>query len=224
VSRVYVVVEGQTEESFIKNVLAPALSSRQVWLTPILLGKAGGNPTYARLKKDVSALLKQDANAYCSTMLDFYGRGADFPGQPFSPNLSNIEKVRSVERAVMQDIVDTVPNRRADARFLPYLQLHEYEALLFSNPTAFARGIYQPTLADPFDRVRREFATPEDIDDDPARAPSKRITDLCTEYRKPLIGLRAALEVGLEAMRRECLHFNEWVSRLEGLGTDARQA
>ncbi len=216
-SRVYVVVEGQTEESFITNVLAPVLWRRRVWLAPILLGKVGGNPTYARLKTDVTTLLKQDPSAYCSTMVDFYGRGVGFPGEPFPPNLSNIERVCHVERAIKEDIVSTAPHPRADHHFLPYLQLHEYEALLFSDPTAFAHGIYEPSLAGPFGRIRQQFDTPEDIDDDPTGAPSKRIKEYCTSYRKPLYGSLAAIEVGLEAMRRECAHFREWVERLEAL-------
>jgi Domain of unknown function (DUF4276) len=218
VSRVYVVVEGQTEESFVKEVLSPTLWPREVWLKPILIGKAGENPTYARVKKDVLTQLKQDRAAYCTTMVDFYRRGADFPGMPFPANASNIQKVCHVERAVKEDILASTPDLRADVRFLPYLQLHEYEALLFSDPTAFANGIYQPGLAPPFAEIRRKFATPEDIDDDPARAPSKRVLQLCPAYRKPLYGSLAALKVGLETMRRECPHFREWVGKLEALG------
>lgn len=216
-SRVYVVVEGQTEELFITEVLAPALQGRQVWLKPILIGKAGGNPTYARLKHDVLIQLKADHQAYCSTMLDFYRRGTDFPGEPFPPNASNIEKVRQIEQAMMQDIVASAPDLRADARFVPYLQLHEFEALLFSNPPAFAEGIYQPSLAPSLAEIRQKFATPEDIDEDPAGAPSKRVLQLCAGYRKPLYGSLAALKVGIEAMRRECPHFHEWVERLKTL-------
>jgi Domain of unknown function (DUF4276) len=220
VKRVYVVVEGQTEESFVNEVLAPVLWSREVYATPIILGAPGhkgGRTSYARVKKDVVVQLKQDPTAYCSTMLDFYGLGKSFPGTPPPTNLPDIDKVTRIEHAVMQDIIATLPQLRPGVRFLPYLQLHEYEGLLFSDPVAFADGIYKPNLAGQFQAIRSEFQTPEDIDDDPNAAPSKRVLQLYPSYRKPLDGTRAAQAVGIDAMRRECPHFREWVGRLEGL-------
>ena len=220
-TRVYVVVEGPTEESFVKNVLAPALWPRGVYLTPIILGvpgHRGGNPNYARVKRDVVVQLKQDPTAYCSTMLDFYGLGQGFPGTPLPPNLSPLDKVCHLERAMIEDIIASVPDAlRPDLRFLPYLQLHEYEGLLFSDPEAFARGIYQPNLAASFRTVRAGFPTPEDIDDGPETAPSKRVLKLHPPYRKPLYGTLAALEVGINAIRRECPHFRHWTERLGAL-------
>ena len=221
-TRVYVVVEGPTEESFINDVLRPVLWPREIFLYPILVGSPahkGGNTRYARVKKDVVVLLKQNATAYCSMMLDFYGLGSGFPGTPLPPNLTNLEKVSHIERAVMEDFVTTVPELRPDIRFVPYLQLHEYEGLLFSDPTAFANGINMPTLAQQFERVRREFQTPEDINDDVNTAPSKRVLRLYPSYRKPLDGTRAAKAVGIDTMRRECPHFRDWVERLEALAT-----
>jgi len=91
-TRVYIVVEGQTEESFVNEVLAPALTPRRVYLYPILLGGKGGSTNYARVKKDVLQQLKVDPSYYYSTMLDLYGLGKDFPGTPLPPNLSTSTK------------------------------------------------------------------------------------------------------------------------------------
>jgi len=100
-TRVHVVVEGLTEESFIKDVLSQALWPRQVYLMPIIVGPPGhkgGNPNYPRVKKDIVTLLKQDSTTYCSTMLDFYGLGEGFPGLPLpatsrtSTRLSELNK------------------------------------------------------------------------------------------------------------------------------------
>ncbi len=221
-TRVYVIVEGSTEESFLKDVLGPTLQLREVYLIPIILGPPGhkgGNTNYARVRKDVVVQLKQDLTACCSTMLDFYGLGGDFPGMPLPANLTNIEKVNRIEQAVKADIVAQLSDIRADVRFLPYLQLHEYEGLLFSDPAAFARGIYAPNLETVFSQVRNQFPTPEDINDGPDTAPSKRVVRCSPGYRKPLHGTLAALEVGIAAMREECPHFHEWVERIEALGT-----
>ncbi len=220
-TRVHVVVEGQTEESFVNEVLAPPLWTHQVSLNPILLGvpgHKGGRPNYARVQKDILRKLKGDRSAYCSTMLDFYGLGKGFPGTPLPANLSNLERVIHIEQAVKQDIIAQVPDLRPDVRFLPYLQLHEYEGLLFSDPGAFANSIYQSHLARQFQAVRQAFPTPEDIDDSPNTAPSKRVLQLCPFYSKVLDGTRAATAVGVNAMRRECPHFREWFERLEALG------
>ncbi|HEY6292299.1 MAG TPA: DUF4276 family protein [Terriglobia bacterium] len=219
-TRVRVVVEGPTEESFVNQVLAVVLWPRRLYVTPIVVGvpgQKGGRTNYARVKKDVLIHLRQDRSAYCSTMIDFYGLGDGFPGVPLPPNLPNVEKVTRIERAVAQDIVDTVPDLRPDVRFLPYLQLHEYEGLLFSEPAAFANGIYQPNLAGQLQAIRDQFPTPEDINDDPNTAPSKRVLQLRPSYRKVLDGTLAAKAVGIARMRQECPHFDDWVARLEAL-------
>jgi hypothetical protein len=222
VTRVKVAVEGPTEESFVKDVLAHALWPRQVFLIPIILGvpgHKGGRISYARVKKDVLVLLKQERTAYCSTMLDFYGLGHGFPGTPLPPELPSAEKATRLERAMKADICEQIPDLRPDVRFLPYLQLHEYEGLLFSDPAAFATGIGQEHLAQPFQTVRDEFATPEDINDDPNTAPSKRVRHAYPGYQKVMDGTLGARSVGVDNMRRECPHFRERIERLEALTT-----
>jgi hypothetical protein len=220
VIRLYVVVEGQTEESFVRNVLAEVLWGSKVHPTPILLGTPGhkgGRTSYARLKRDVVVQLKQDRGAWCSTMIDLYGLGPGFPGYPPPGGLSPIEKVRHIENAVKEDICSEIPDLRPDRRFIPYLQLHEYEAILFSDPPAFARGINLPNLQQQFQQIRDRFESPEDIDDHPETAPSKRVLAVYPGYRKVIEGTQAAAAVGISAMRAECRHFREWIEALEAL-------
>jgi hypothetical protein len=220
VARVLVVVEGQTEEAFVGNVLAPALWERNVYATAIVLGRPGhkgGRTNYERVSRDVLTFLKQDGRAYCTTMVDLYGLGAGFPGAPPPTHLSNIEKVRHIEAAFKQDICDRIPDFRPDRRFIPYLQLHEYEGLLFSDPTAFATGINQYHLARHFQQIRDDFDTPEEINNDPNNAPSKRVLAIYPGYRKVIEGTQAAKSVGIASMRTACHHFREWLEVLEGV-------
>jgi hypothetical protein len=220
VTRLYVVVEGQTEESFVASVLAPVLWESDVHPTPILLGppgQKGGGASYARVSRDVRLLLKQDHGAYCSTMIDLYGLGEGFPETPPPSHLNNLEKVRHIERAFKDDICKRIPGFRTDLRFIPYLQLHEYEGLLFSDPQGLANGINQPQLVRQFQRIRDEFGSPEDINDDPTSAPSKRVLAVYPSYRKVIEGTIAAQSVGIATIRRECQHFREWLETLEGL-------
>lgn len=219
-TRVVIIVEGQTEEAFVNEVLAGALWPDSVYLTPILLGvpgHKGGRPSYARVRKDVLLHLQHDKAAYCSTMLDFYGLGPGFPGTPVPPGMPSIAKATRIEQAMKADVCDLAPDLRPDVRFVPYIQLHEYEGLLFSDPRLFAEAINQPHLAAAYRKVRDAFQTPEDIDDDPVTAPSKRVIQIFKSSRKVLDGTIAARGVGIEAMRRQCPHFRDWLARLQAL-------
>lgn len=218
--RVTVIVEGATEEAFVKGPLAETLWQRQVYPTPIILGvpgHKGGRPNYARVQKDLLRQLKQDPGAYCSTMIDFYGLGQGFPGTPVPRHLASIQKVERIERAVKDDICERIPGLRPDARLIPYLSLHEYEGLLFSNPDALAQALRQPNLADEFRQIRNDFPTPEDINDGRETAPSKRVLAAYPAYRKVIEGTLAATAVGIGRMRQECTHFRRWLEQLEAL-------
>ena len=218
--RVYVIVEGQTEESFVSGPLAETLWTHQVMLIPILLGipgHRGGHTSYTRVQKDILRQLKHDRGSYCTTMIDFYGLGSGFPGTPVPAALPSIRKVERIETAVKNDICGLIPDLRPDVRLIPYLSLHEYEALLFSDPEVLADKVGQARLANLFRRVRSQFTTPEDIDDGQETAPSKRIIDICPSYKKVIEGTSAARAVGIQKMLDECPHFRAWVERLETL-------
>jgi len=219
-TRVNVIVEGPTEESFLKNVLAPHLWSGAVYLAPVILGvpgHKGGNVNYARVKKDILLQLKQDRSAYCSTMLDLYGLGAGFPGTPAPSGLSGKERAERIERAVLADLVAEAPELSPGLRLIPYVQPHEYEALLFSDSEALAAAVGRPELAASLSEIRAAFETPEEIDDSPQTAPSKRIRQMYPAYSKVIEGTTAAQAIGIGKMLDQCPHFRDWVERLSAL-------
>ena len=98
--------------------------------------------------------------------------------------------------------------------------MHEFEAMLFSDCGMFSEVIGRPDLAEIFQRVRDSFATPEEINDSPETAPSKRIIGSLPSYQKPLLGVAGASEIGLPAIRLQCPHFDDWLVRLESHATD----
>ena len=100
-------------------------------------------------------------------------------------------------------------------RFVPYVVMHEFEGLLFSDAKGFARAILRPKLSSKFQAIRDEFATPEEINDSPETAPSNRVEDLIPGYQKPLMGVLAAQEIGIDTIRRECPLFSGWLEELE---------
>lgn len=101
------------------------------------------------------------------------------------------------------------------ARFVPYVMMHEFEGLLFSDCKRFGDGIRRPDLAAHFQGIRDGFNSPEEIDDSPISAPSKRVESLVPGYEKPLLGALAVLEIGLQAIRAECPNFRAWLESLE---------
>jgi hypothetical protein len=219
-ARVNVVCEGPTESRFISDVLAPYFSSREIYLRPVLLGvpgHKGGRVNYARAQKDILLQLKQDTKVYCSTMFDLYGLGAGFPGTVPPSGLVAARKAIQIENAVLQEIISIVPDLRADLRFIPYLQVHEYEGLLFSDTAAFAAALGQTNLAAQLAKIRDGFESPEDINDGPNNAPSKRVAGIYPKYNKVIEGTLAAQKIGMDRMLGECPHFRSWIERLAAL-------
>lgn len=153
-------------------------------------------------------------------MLDYYGLGPGFPSAPAPANMSTIERVERIEQAMNDDICNRVPELRPDIRFLPYVQLHEYEGLLFSGPKRLPAAYINRT-SPPLFRRSETVSTPEDVDDGPSTAPSKRVIAAYPGYRKPLHGTMAATAVGIEQMRQECPHFRNWLDKLERLAGDS---
>ena len=103
------------------------------------------------------------------------------------------------------------------ARLIPYVMMHEFEAMLFSDCDRFAQAIDHPELAGSFQAIRDGFNTPEDINDSQVTAPSKRIENLAPDYQKPVDGTAAVSAIGLDTIRGECPHFGQWLELLEGL-------
>ena len=106
-----------------------------------------------------------------------------------------------------------------DGRFCAYLMLHEFEAMLFSMPEKIAETMYEPKKLQELSKIRNQFAGPEEIDDGSKTAPSKRLKALFPGYQKPLHGPIVIGRIGLETVRAECPHFNEWLTTLERLRT-----
>lgn len=214
--RAYLLVEGQTEETFVRELLVPHYARTQVYLTPIIAstspGHRGGVVSYAKVRPQIERLCKQDATAAVSTMFDLYALPGDFPGRctPQWVRLhSGADKARLVEREMARDVGQ--PN------FIPYIQLHEFEALLFVDPQYFADWVGQD-IVEKLEKARKN-AAPEDINDDPDTAPSRRILKAMPGYQKPVHGPLIANSIGLDAMRAACPHFAEWLGKLDALAS-----
>jgi len=225
-SRLLIHVEGITEETFVNELLSRHLyehgytdvSARLVG-NARLRGRRGGIRAWGTVRRDILNHLKEDPLCLATTMVDYYalpqtGDGA-WPGRQEANGLLFSRKAATVEDALLEDVCKELGSDFDSRRFLPYVVMHEFEGLLFSDCASFARGIGFPELATEFKKIRDQFVTPEEINDSPITAPSKRVEKLVPGYEKPLQGTLAAIEIGLEAIRRECPHFSNWLGRLE---------
>lgn len=209
--RVNIICEGPTEEQFVNKVLYPHFILKGIQVTPRILGT--GNQ-YGKLRHNIIQWMKQDSTAWVTTLVDLYGMNRRFPGYAENRHRPGPEKVKAVENAVKQDIEREGLDPR---RFIPHFQLHEFEALLFSEP-----GVLEEWLSldhdiplNSFQKIRHEFVTPEDINDNPRTAPSKRIKAIVPSYTKVTDGVLIAEDIGLIRIRAACPHFNAWVEQLE---------
>ncbi|HUW45220.1 MAG TPA: DUF4276 family protein [Sulfuricella sp.] len=215
-TRVNILVEGQTEETFVRELLVPHLTGFQVWLTPRIVetrkGFKGGAVSYGKIKRQIQQWCQQDPTARVTTLFDVYGLPSDFPGvAQWNAGLPPQAQATALETNLAADV--------GQANLIPYLQLHEYEALLFSNLSAFSYANVSHQAIAGWQSELAKFAGPEDVNNSPATAPSKRLIARWPTYEKskPQYGVLLAIEIGLPAIRAACPRFNAWVSTLEGL-------
>ena len=223
-TRLLVHVEGQTEETFVDEVLAPELYRHgYLEVSARIIGNArqrhrrGGITPWTTALRDMVNHLKEDTDCFATTMVDYYGLPDDWPGRLQSNALAYSQKADTVQGALLADISQQMGASFNPDRFVPYVMMHEFEAMLFSDCERFSLGVGCPELASTFQEIRDGFASLEEIDDSPSTAPSKRIQNLMPGYQKPLLGNLAVLEIGIDAIRAECTHFLEWLERLEEL-------
>lgn len=226
--RLRVLVEGEAEETFVNEILRDHLFAKGfAQVSAGLLGNArlrsrrGGIRPWSSVRDDVLRHLREDRGCIVTTFVDFYALPATgnraWPGRLRANDVLHESKAVLVEDALLADIASAMGSSFDTRRFVPFVMMHEFEALLFSDCQAFARGIGVSELAPRLQAIRDQFTTPEHINDSPVTAPSKRILDLLPSYNKPWQGNIAALEIGLEPIRQACPHFNGWLVRLEHL-------
>ena len=218
--KIIIICEGLTEERFVKEILQPHFKVRDIILKA---REIGGANRYPKIKQEIIIQLNADKNSYVSTMIDLYGMNNDFPGYTVASKnvgIAALQKVEDIETAILTDILTA--DRLYNKKFIPYIQLHEFEALLFSETQKLEDSLRLDNLAlkeNAFENIRNKFETPEHINDSRHTAPSKRIKNLVPAYDKITDGMKIAADIGLQKIREQCKHFNDWITALENLKT-----
>ena len=219
--RVHFIVEGQTEETFVNQILAPYFSIKEIYIDVRSVeisrrdGKIqrGGIINYQKAKDDIKRWLAQDKKSYLTTMFDFYGLPKNFPGQTEVKKITDpFDKVAYLETEMGRDINSQM--------FIPYIQLHEFEALLFTRPDKIDECMSlnnQSGLVHRLEAILRSFNTPEHIDQE--TQPSKRLKQIYPAYRKVFFGPLIAGEIGISEIKTKCKHFSQWLEQIEKIKT-----
>jgi len=212
-------VEGQTEQGFVTQTLKPHLEGFgyivSVVVNPTSQGSRGGLSHYQQFKTNAKKIRNDAPDCLLTTMIDLYGLPNDFPGMEESRGIDDPQKKAAfLEEALANDL--EIDN------FIPYIQLHEFEALLFSDIEKIDQVLRTqvPSPLPQLQDVLNRYGSPEDIDHN--KGPSLHLQDICggQRFAKTLWGLQIARMIGLPVMREKCPHFDQWLTTLE---TSARE-
>jgi hypothetical protein len=231
---VFCIVEGQTENAVLTRLIAPHLGSRDIdFHVPVV--KTGGGRGGVRflhatnLYDQAQRFLKDRRLPYVTTMFDYYAfptseaKGWEFVGKlKADAAIRGPAKVAElIESELHVRCLEGLDIQNADARFFPYVQLHELEALYFAEPDKMEATFGTPGLAERFKKIVEQCGACESIDDSPQTAPSKRIEAAFPGYVKGrsefVHGPRLAGKLDLTIVRKECPRFNDWLTKLENL-------
>lgn len=213
---VNMLVEGITGHQFIGQVLKPYLMNFEVLVVPTIVKtrhthrgtwERGGAPPYHIFKKRLTELLRNQTRT-TTMMFDLYGLPDDFPNQNVSTGSAPRTAAVDIQNGIRDDL-------GRPANFIPFVVRHEFEAFVFVSDTElpFIIGASGRQRLH-FERVCSQFACPEDIDDSPVSAPSKRLVEIFPDYNKVVHGIAAVKGIGMETIMERCPHLRAWVQRI----------
>jgi Domain of unknown function (DUF4276) len=218
--RVLILVEGQTEEAFVGRCLSAHLEPFGVYVRTVVLttkqvaagpNRKGGLSNWTKIERELRELLRDSSAVAVTTMFDYYALPRDVPGRLNPGGTTGAEKGRRVQARIDESIGNT--------KFRSYLSVHEFEALLYSDPDLCGQHLGSMSAAAAMTRAISSGDGPEDVNDSPDTAPSKRILTAFPAYQKIVHGVAIVERIGLPAVRSKCPHFDAWVQWLESLAT-----
>ena len=218
--RVIIICEGETEKEFCQKTLAPFFASQEIYIqAPLIKKSMGGIVPWAEMKKQINAHLKNDATAFVTTLIDYYGlyERHNFPKWTEAESEPNKnKKMEILEQDMAEDIEDALRHR-----YIPYIQLHEFEGLLFNNIQIFQEQIPDDELIgfEELNRIFRQYDNPEMINNGSTTAPSKRLSRIILGYNKIVYGNILAEAIGLQNIRAKSPRFNKWLQTIEQIKT-----
>lgn len=214
---VYIYCEGQSEESFIREVIAPYFVNQNIYIYPIICTTkrtlerkySGGISDYNKIRTELIRLCKAHSKELITTMFDYYGLPENTPGYDLMvPDI--YDKVKLMEDKITEDI------GQKNCKF--NIVIHEFEGLLFSKPEAFLQITDENTVSK-IRQIKESYGNPELINNSPETAPSKRLLKLIRRYSKVKDGTIVAKEIGINTILENCPHFSDWIRYIQKNGS-----
>ena len=219
--KIFIVTEGQSETNFVKKVMVPYFADRCILIPNTVITKTdnrrgrtykGGVANYSQIRNTLSktlAVSSKDKDAFVTTMFDFYRLPTDVPGVMDSEKICDpYEKVELIERGILN-------SEGYDGKFFfPYIELHEFEAMLFTDITKLKEAYFEYDLT-ALEECIKVQSNPELINNGEETAPSKRILNCIDCFDKANVGVDVLGKMGIENIAEKCRHFSEWMNRIE---------
>lgn len=205
--RIIISVEGQSEQEFVKTILAPYLNNKGIFdIRAIPIKKTnGGLVRYSHLKRDVMAYVNEN-NVLVTSFIDYFRIPPCFPGYVAAQHYKTAdEKIACMEEAFAEDI--------GFYNFIPYIQKYEFESLLFSSDGGFKKHCEVDQWAKT-KKIIDAYENPENINNSPETSPSNRLKAIIPGYNKILLGTLIGMEIGINSMLEKCPRFRRWVNGL----------
>ena len=219
--KIFVVTEGQSETNFVSKVMASYFANRCILIPNTVITKTdnrrgriykGGVANYKQIKNTLSKTLAsayKSKDAYVTTMFDFYGLPADVPGVAYAKQVDDpYKQVEIIEREILAS------EEYDENFFFPYIELHEFEAMLFADITKLEEVYFDYDFT-ALKECAKIQVNPELIDGGIDTAPSKRIENCVSCFDKANVGVDVLGKIGIETIAGKCRHFSEWIKRIE---------
>lgn len=216
--RVIIICEGETEKEFCNTILTPYLATKDIFIqAPLIKKSMGGIVKWTELKKQITIHLSSDPNAYVTSLIDYYGIYSKFN----FPNWEESEKEpdKNLRMDLLEDGMYESIDESLRYRFIPYMQLHEFEGLLFNEIEVFYEQIPPDELVG-IRELRETFSrysNPEMINSSRENSPSHRLERIILGYNKIVYGNILAESIGLVKIRSKSPRFDNWLDQLESL-------
>ncbi len=216
--RIIIICEGPTEQAFCKTNLQLYLQAKDIYIqTPLIKHSRGGIVKWATLKQQIETHLKVDTSAFVTTFIDYYGLYSkyNFPNWDISERIPNRNiRMEAIEQGMHKDV-----SQELRYRFIPYLQLHEFEGLLFNDISIFYNQIPPADIVGKveLEKIFAEYNNPEMINTKKETSPSHRLKRIIKGYNKIIHGDILAEAIGLNKIRKKSPRFNEWIAKIENI-------
>ena len=213
-NRIVFIVEGDTEIQFVENQIIPYLQEKCGYHTPMNAQKIttnkkknckGGNVGIEYLRNEIRKIAAS-GDTFITTLLDFFRLPNDFPN--YTTDKTKVTEIEQGLTATMTHIV-------SHNRFLPYIQLHEVEALMFIKVEGFELFIDEDRQRQELQNIIAQYPNPEDINGGSATAPSKRLEKIFPTYNKVAYSGLVFDELSIDEIRNKCHRFNSWLNNIE---------